>query len=162
MLWKDVLALWEKGVFMQYPKQLKHRFQWNTSVLKNDGNVEFKQVFRSNDQLPSTQNKKDFLEPIQASSHPYVCAFPNRNKDTMLVVPMPVRGKNYATLRDFLDNASEIQQHHFWKKVAQVSKQFMKEKGKVWISVHGLGVAYTHVRISSSPKYYFDQELAKA
>ena len=38
----------------------------------------------------------------------------------------------------------------------------MKEKNKVLISVHGLGVPYTHVRISSSPKYYFDKELKKS
>lgn len=73
----------------------------------------------------------------------------------MLVVPMPVRGKNYATLRDFIDNATVVQQQEFWKKVAEVARSFMEEKGKVWVSVHGMGVGYTHVRISSSPKYYF-------
>jgi hypothetical protein len=65
---------------------------------------------------------------------------------------MPIPGK------DFIDNAPEIQQQEFWKKVA---KNFMKEKGKVWISVHGFGVDYTHVRISSIPKYYFNNELKK-
>ena len=65
MLWKEVLANWENGIILQYPKQLKGRFQWNTSVLKNDGNVEYKQVFRTNDKLPSTQNKKDFEEFYQ-------------------------------------------------------------------------------------------------
>ena len=77
----------------------------------------------------------------------------------MLVVPMPVDGKNYATLKDFIDNAPEIQQQEFWKKAAEVAKQFMTQKNKVWISVHGLGVDYTHLRISSAPKYYFDNEL---
>jgi hypothetical protein len=159
MLWKEVLANWENGIILQYPKQLKGRFQWNTSVLKNDGNVEYRQVFRTNNKLPSTQNKKDFEEHIKKSQNKYVCSFPNLNQDTMLIVPMPIRGKNYATLRDFIDNASELQQQHFWQKVAKVAKEFMHEKGKVWISVHGLGVEYTHVRISSSPKYYFDKEL---
>jgi hypothetical protein len=40
-------------------------------------------------------------------------------------------------------------------------QQMMAEKGKVWISVHGFGVPYTHVRISTTPKYYFDNELKK-
>jgi hypothetical protein len=79
----------------------------------------------------------------------------------MLVIPMYIRGKNYATLRDFIDNAPEIQQQEFWKHAAKVAKKLMKEKGKVWISVHGLGVYYTHVRISTIPKYYFDNELKK-
>ena len=38
------------------------------------------------------------------------CKYKNLSKDTMLVVPMPVSGKNYATLKDFIDNAPEIQQ----------------------------------------------------
>jgi hypothetical protein len=159
MLWSDVLTNWENGITLKYPKNVKGKFQWNTSVLKNDGNVAFKQTFRTNNKLPQIQNKKDFEEHIKKSQNKYVVSFPNLSKDTMLVVPMPIRGKNYATLRDFIDNAPEIQQQEFWKHVAEVAKNFMKEKGKVWISVHGLGVNYTHVRISTSPKYYFDNEL---
>jgi hypothetical protein len=165
MLWSEVLKNWENGnistVGSKYPKQLKGKFLWNTSVLKNDGNTEFKQSFRTNEYLPETQNKKEFQEYITNSKNEYVTSFPNLSKDTMLVIPMPVHGKNYATLKDFIDNAPETQQKEFWKKVAEVAKKFMNEKGKVWISVHGLGVPYTHVRISSSPKYYFDNELKK-
>ena len=159
MLWSDVLSNWESGITLKYPKKVKGKFQWNTSVLKNDGNVTFKQTFRTNKNLPQNQNKKDFEEHIKNSKNKYVVSFPNLSKDTMLVVPMPIRGKNYATLRDFIDNAPETQQEEFWKRVAEVAKKFMKEKGKVWISVNGLGVYYTHVRISTSPKYYFDNEL---
>jgi hypothetical protein len=161
MLWSDVLNNWENGITLKYPKNVKGKFQWNTSVLKNDGKVAYKQTFRTNNKLSQTQNKKDFQEYIKNSQNKYVVAFPNLSKDTMLVVPIPVRGKNYATLRDFIDNAPEIQQQEFWKKVAEVARNFMNEKGKVWISVHGLGVDYTHVRISNSPKYYFDNELKK-
>jgi hypothetical protein len=161
MLWSDVLTNWENGITLKYPKNVKGKFQWNTSVLKNDGKVLYKQTFRTNNKLSETQNKKDFQENLKNSQNKYVVSFPNLSKDTMLVVPMPVRGKNYATLRDFIDNAPEIQQEEFWKKVAEVAKKFMDKKGKVWISVHGLGVNYTHVRISSSPKYYFDNELKK-
>ena len=161
MLWSDVLTNWKDGIPMKYPKSVKGRFQWNTSALKNDGNVIFKQTFRSDNKLPQIQNKEAFSEYIKNSQNKYVVSFPNLSKDTMLVVPMPIRGKNYATLRDFIDNAPEIQQQEFWKQVAKVAKKFMNEKGKVWISVHGLGVDYTHVRISTSPKYYFDNELKK-
>jgi hypothetical protein len=161
MLWSDILTNWENGIVLKYPKNLKGKFQWNTSVLKNDGKVEYKQIFRTNSKLPKKQNKTDFEEYIKNSQNKYVVSFPNLSKDTMLVIPMPFHRKNYSTLRDFIDNAPEIQQQEFWKKVAEVAKKFMNEKGKVWISVHGLGVHYTHVRISSSPKYYFDNELKK-
>ena len=72
---------------------------------------------------------------------------------------MPIHGKNYTTLKDFIDNAPMIQQQEFWKEVAKVAKKNIYEKNKVWISVHGMGVPYTHVRISTYPKYYFDDKL---
>jgi hypothetical protein len=161
MLWSEVLKNWENGVVLKYPRQIKGRFLWNTSVLKNDGNTEYKQRFVTNYDLPEVQNKKSFQEYIKNSQNEYVVAFHNLTKDTLLVIPMPMHGKNYVTLKDFIDNAPDIQQQEFWKKVAEMAKKFMKEKGNVWISVHGFGVPYTHVRISSSPKYYFDNELKK-
>ena len=161
MLWSDVLTNWEKGITLKYPKKVKGKFLWNTSVLKNDGKVKFKQTFRTNNNLPQLQNNNDFQEYIKNSQNKYVVSFPNLSKDTMLVIPMPIIGKNYVTLKYFIDNAPKIQQQEFWKKVAEVAKNFMNEKGKVWISVHGLGVHYTHVRISTSPKYYFNNELKK-
>ena len=157
--WNDVLDAWSEGNVLKYPRQLKGRFQWNTSVLKQNGNSVFKQTFRTHQELPSKQNKKDFQEKIETSKNPYVTSFPNLSGDTILVIPMPVKGKNYATLKDFMDEANETQQKEFWKHVAHVARKWIKKWGSAWISVHGLGVAYTHVRISSSPKYYFDKRL---
>jgi len=67
MKWSDILTNWENGGIVTYPKQLKGKFQWNTSVLKNEGNTEFKQSFRTNPKLPQIQNKKDILEHIRKS-----------------------------------------------------------------------------------------------
>ena len=161
MLWSEILFDWTNGKILKYPNQITKKFMWNTSILKNNGNVEFKQSFRIDDLLPLEQDKTVFNKFFNRSKNKNVVAFYNLSKDTILVVPMPISGKNYATLKDFIDNAPEIQQQKFWKKVAKVAIKFMNKKGKVWISVSGLGVAYTHLRISSSPKYYFDDELKK-
>ena len=72
---------------------------------------------------------------------------------------MPRAGKNYATLKDFCDNAPIIQQKEFWKLVAKIAKREMKKHKKVWVSSHGLGVPYLHVRICQSPKYYFEKKF---
>ena len=159
IIWADILKKWESGSGITYPKQLKGRFQWNTSVLKNNGNVYYKQTFRTNARLPSIQDKSKFQEHINKATNAHVTSFLNPSKDTMLVIPMPVKGKNYATLRDFIDNAPVEQSTAFWKHVAKVSRKCMKKWKEVYITVHGLGVAYTHVRISSIPKYYFDKSL---
>lgn len=151
MLWMDVLKNWERGTPFTYPT--KERFQWNTSVLKNDGLVPFHQTFKENLNLPVKHDKTPFQKYIDNSQNKYAVAFPNLDKTSMLVIPMPRCGKNYATLKDFVDNAPKIQQQEFWKRVASVAKKYMKKWGEVWISVHGLGVPYTHVRIDSTPKY---------
>ena len=159
MIWNDILNNWKNGIILKYPKHLKDSFEWNTSVLKDKGKSIYKQRFKLNYSLPKLQNYTAFQEYIKKSKNKYVVAFPNLSKDTILVIPIPMDGNNYATLKDFIDNASIQQQKQFWKKVANVANKFMNKKGKVWISVHGLGVHYTHVRISSEPKYYFDEKL---
>ena len=155
-MWNDVLLNWENGIPFTYPQHLD-KFQWNTSVLENGAS--FHQSFQTNNNLPNFQNPTSFQKYIDNSNNKYVVAFPNLTKDCILIIPMPRKNKNYATLKDFIDNASNHQQKEFWKKVAKVSRNCMKKWGKVWISVHGLGVHYTHVRIDSTPKYYFDNKL---
>ena len=164
MNWIDILDNWKNGIFHTYPKRYEgteKRFQWNTSVLKNNGNTIFKEKYKMNNKLPKKQNYKAFKEHIKKSNNKYVTTFPNLNGDTILIVPIPRPGKNYATLKDFVDNAPKIQQKEFWKKVAQVSKKQMKKFESVWVSAHGLGVPYLHIRVCSMPKYYFDEELSK-
>jgi hypothetical protein len=157
MLWSKVLENWQNGIVLKYPKKIKTSFLWNTSVLTT--NSKFKQNFKINNQLPSIQNYNNFEEYIKKSKNKYVVAFPNLNNDTMLVIPMPRLNKNYATLKNFIDNSSIKQQKEFWKLVAITAIEFMAIHKSVWISVHGFGVPYTHVRISSLPKYYFDKKL---
>jgi len=153
--WANILENWENGLKFKYPTQLKGRFQWNTSVLEKEGKSEYSHVFRTNKDLPTKQDKTAFMDKLNLSKDEDVTSFLNPSGDTILVVPMPRRGKNYVTLRDFVDNAPEEQQKNYWRHVAKKARWAMKNWGKVWISVHGLGVAYTHVRISKSPKYYF-------
>ena len=160
MSWNTVLDQWASGEYFTLPEKVDQRFHWNTSVLKNGGDSKFKQKFKVNLELPSKQSSKSFKEKINASNDTYSTSFPNLSGDTILVVPMPRSGKNYATLIDFCENAPKIQQQEFWKRVAMVARKQMKKFGKVWVSTHGLGVPYLHVRISDSPKYYFSKPLS--
>ena len=167
MLWSDVLTNWENGIPFTYPENLKEknvRFHWNTSPLTEKMNTTFIQKFKENNALPKRQNKnafKDKLSEAEKKGKQHATSFPNLSGDTVLVVPMPRTGKSYVTLKDFTDNAPMKQQQELWKLVAREAKKQVKEFGKVWISTHGLGVPYLHVRISSQPKYYFSKVLAE-
>lgn len=159
MLWKTVLKNWESGKYFTYPKKINKKFQWNTSVIKSDKSSKFKQSFRIFSFLPKEQNYKDFSKYIKKSKNKYATSFINLSKDAILVIPMPIKNKNFATLKDFMDNASETHKKEFWKYVAKEIKKFMKTNKNTYVSVSGMGVPYTHVRISKVPKYYFDKTL---
>lgn len=160
--WIDIINNWKNGIVMTYPNNIKKRFLWNTSVLMNNGDIEYKQNFKIDDTLPSIQNENNFIEYINKSKNKYVTSFLNLSNDTILVIPMPKHNKNYVTIKDFIDNSSIKQQKEFWKKVANIAIKCMKKNEKIWISTHGHGVPYTHLRISTKPKYYFNEELKES
>lgn len=161
MEWNDILKDWSNGNQFTYPKNLKQKFQWNTSVLKDSGNVPFIQKFKANKDLPEKHKTTSFKEHLVKSKNKYVTSFFNPSKDTLLIIPILRPGKNYATIKDFCDNAPIIQQKEFWKMVAKLAKKQLKKEKKVWVSAHGLGVPYFHLRIANKPKYYFDDKLAE-
>ena len=166
MLWSEVLNNWENGIPFTYPDRLKNgeKFHWNTSPLTKTMDTTYLEKFKENKALPKRQNKnafKDKLDEAEKKQTSYATAFPNLSGDTILVVPMPRKGKSYATIKDFVDNAPAKQQQELWKLVAKQAKKQVKKFGKVWISTHGLGVPYLHVRIASQPKYYFSKTLAE-
>jgi hypothetical protein len=70
------------------------------------------------------------------------------------VSTVPKRGKNFLTVKDFMDNASVTQQGEFWKFVAIQILEYLKTHKHVFVSTHGLGVPYFHLRLDPKPKYY--------
>jgi len=113
------------------------------------------QYIKSNSLNNMTQDFSNFNEYINKSTNKYVTSFINLSGDTLLIIPMPCKNKNFTTLKDFIDNASLIQQQYFWQKVAiEIRKLIINNNKKFWISTHGLGVNYLHIRICLQPKYY--------
>ena len=81
-------------------------------------------------------------------------SFPNRSGDAMLVVPSPLDpSSNYAHLANFVRLAPPDQIVDFWKKVGTEYEKAINEN-YLWLSTHGLGVFWVHMRIDTYPKYY--------
>jgi hypothetical protein len=161
MNWNQVLDKWSEGEYFTYPKNMNGKFQWNTSVIKKNGNTPFVEKFITNKELPKSQDITSFKEYITKSKNKYVVSFPNPSGDTMLIIPMPRVNKNFATIKDFMDKSSKIHKKEFWKEVSKIIREQMKDNKHLWVSAHGLGVPYFHIRICQIPKYYFSKELAK-
>jgi hypothetical protein len=83
--------------------------------------------------------------------------FRNLGGDAMLIAPSPgdsLRG--YAHLASFLHEAPDSQVHAIWQSVGQMVSKSLSDK-PIWLSTSGLGVAWLHIRLDSSPKYYQHQ-----
>tara|TARA_Y100000310_G_scaffold255230_1_gene262573 strand:- start:517 stop:999 length:483 start_codon:yes stop_codon:yes gene_type:complete len=159
MKWDKVLNNWMSGKVLTYPSRLKHPFIWRTSRLDKNGKLPYKQEFLINKFLSDKQDYSFFNNYIKKTKNKYVVTFPNLSGDTILIVPIPKKGKNYAHIKNFIDNASITQQKAFWKQVVKTAKKQLKMYDHIWISTHGLGVPYLHVRISNKPKYYYNSKM---
>ena len=149
MKWKNVLNNWYNGIKLpNYSKKIKNPYLWKTSYINKDESSLFKQEFIEDIFLDKDQNFNDFKTYINKSKNNNVVSFLNLSGDTMLVVPIPKKNKNFSNLKNFIDEASNSQQKQFWKKVVIETRKLLKNHDKVWISTHGFAVPYLHVRIA--------------
>lgn len=61
---------------------------------------------------------------------------------------------DYGNLAAFFQNAPTDQHQALWRVVGRSVKERLVSHSPLWLSVAGGGVAWLHVRLDSSPKYY--------
>ena len=83
-----------------------------------------------------------------------IVSFPSLGGDSLLVVPSPrTDDEAYGHLAAFVRKAPQTQTDVLWRVVSRhVAKRL--RSGPVWLNTEGGGVAWLHVRIDSTPKYY--------
>jgi hypothetical protein len=162
MKWEEVMDNWKSGDIVEYPSNLNKAFLWETTPITKRMNTTYKEKFIKSDSLDrSSCDYGSFRTHIKKSNDRNVVSFLNLSKKSLLVVPMPRKGKDYSSLKKFIDNSSDNQQMELWKEVAYQVENLLKTNNKVWISTHGLGVPYLHVRLDLYPKYYHTKEFTK-
>lgn len=155
MKWIDKLNAWKNGKVLQYPKNIKSRFFFETFVCDKNMNNNYKEKFIEYDLLNTLQeDSSQFQKYIELSKNKYVTSFSNISGDSILIIPIPKKNKNFTTIKDFIDNSSINHQKLFWKRVVKEIKKILKDNEKIYISTHGLGVPYFHLRLDKNPKYY--------
>ena len=158
--WKHELTKWEDGSVLTYPSSMSQtRFFWETAPLTSL-NSPFKQRFVKAPQLKSLKEDYSAFQSHFKNLNPRtsVVSFWNKSGDTRLIVPVPLQGHTYTTLKEFIDTAPRSQRIAFWKKAAKEIKKLVKVS-PLWVSTHGLGVPFLHLRISDSPKYFKTPEF---
>lgn len=86
-----------------------------------------------------------------------VATFRNLGGDAILIAPSPADSSHaYPHLAAFLQYAPAGQVRDLWQTVGRTVCDALSER-PVWLSTSGLGVAWVHIRLDSSPKYYQHQ-----
>lgn len=147
-----------------YPSTIKSRFFYETSICGPEPKLsQFKDRFIESPELEliKTQDYTPFLEQIQdgADINQIARSFYNKTGDTLLIIPYPHPTIQYPTIKEFVDQAPRLAQSEFWKFVVDQIKQFLLTHGQVYVSTHGLGVNYFHLRLCTYPKYYQSKDL---
>jgi len=81
-------------------------------------------------------------------------SFRNLGGDALLVAPCPADdGRDFSHLAQFVRAAEPERQDALWQRVGEAMDARVGSD-PVWLSTAGHGVAWLHVRLDSSPKYY--------
>jgi hypothetical protein len=104
--------------------------------------------------LARTPDRQTFAKQFDAAERDGIAMFQNLGKDATLVVPAPLDASSaYDQLAAFIRTAPDYQRHALWRAVGQAMQSAVGER-PIWLSTAGGGVAWLHVRLDATPKYY--------
>ena len=131
-------------------------YRWETPPITHDtANRPFEFVLIDSPRLTRTPDPHTFCEYFNNDPSDWgIVRFPSLGKDAWLIVPSP-RGSNrpYGHLAEFVRHANMEQVRALWCTVAKTAQQHLTNR-PLWINTAGGGVAWLHVRLDSTPKYY--------
>ena len=146
--WNDTIRDWKAGVNL--PDFSRSVF-WETSVARLGGQSPFRFKTKAAPRaLPMTlpADASVFKEHMKKTPASFTSL-----GGTLLVVP-PDTGKNFSHLGTFNKYSSAAEKRALWKKVATELQKKLKKGETVYVSTHGTGVSWLHVRLASKPMYY--------
>lgn len=153
--WKDMINAWKAG---KHLPDITGSVFWETSAIKNGGNVLYKEQTESaSGDLPMSLRGDSSIFKAHLKNKTSAVMFYSPSR-TLLVAP-PDKKKNYSHLATFYKNASQREINNLWKTVAVGIEKELKNHDVLYVSTHGTGVNWLHVRISSTPRYYVTDVL---
>lgn len=161
--WKKQIENWMNGIPLKVPscptEDYSKGFYYQTTCCDQEMKNPYRHVFKKASGLPEKQDISKVKEYLKNPKTKYATYFPSRNPGTIVVIPVPRRGKNFAHLRLFEKNASKKQQQEYWKFIARLVQELLKENSSLFISTHGHHIPLFHVRIECKPKNQFPKRF---
>lgn len=146
--WNSTIKDWKAGTNL--PDFSRSVF-WETSVAKLGEQSPFRFKTKAAARaLPMTMygNADVFKEHMKKTPASFMSP-----GGTLLIIP-PDTGKNFSHLGTFNKFASLAEKRALWKKVATELERKLKRGEVVYVSTHGTGVSWLHVRLAPTPRYY--------
>ncbi len=158
--YSEVFDLWQRsepfrsfftGILAEAPFAA---YRWETPPVRKDSlDRIFEFVLIDASGLGGAADSWTFRE-FYRSEGEGVVVFENLGRDALMVVPSPrAPDRAYRHLATFVREAPEAQVHALWRAVGEEAVRRISDR-PLWISTTGDGVAWLHVRLDSSPKYY--------
>ena len=129
----------------KFKKLDSQNYYFQSNLIKNKNNIEYR-IAKSFWPIPNTPDSIPYQKYINKNKNSLSTSFYNLNKDTLLIIPI----KPYANIVDFAKRGTEREWLALWRKVKKCTNN-LKD---YYISTHGHGVSWLHVRIEKIPKYY--------
>lgn len=150
--WEQILKKWKLGQSLPFTD--RNCFYEASPILLNQQDLG---QYERNYIAIDTTLKRDVDTKTFKVSKTRCKAIKSLSGDTWLVIP-PSKG-DFSTLYDFCKNADSDMVNTFWKYVSDTIDSIIKGDrewvgDKIYVSTHGLGVNWLHVRLSPTPKYY--------
>jgi hypothetical protein len=155
----EVLTLWQTDATFRdwFIALLAHQpytaFRWETpAVTQATIHQPFVFVILDSPWLERDADEFAFFEHFSPTEEAVV--FPNLGNNATLIVPCPRGGlASYTHLAAFARHAPDAQQHTLLALMGKTVEAQISDE-PLWLSTAGAGVAWLHVRLDKSPKYY--------
>jgi hypothetical protein len=159
----DVIKRWQNsGIFREFytATLLKHGengcFWEHPKLNKSTVDQPYECVITQTDAFSKrTANFRPFARAVSPGKR--ISIFPNLSGEALLVVPNPPDkiSFNGRDLISFHQTAPIDLVHDLWKNIGQeTAKAIAANAPFQYLSTHGLGVLWLHIRLEQSPKYY--------
>jgi hypothetical protein len=132
-------------------------FRWEApSIETNTRSRDFEFVLLDDPSFTKRKTDTEAYKSYFAPTHDEngIVSFANLSGDATLIVPSPRTTEDaYGHFASFLRKAPLLQIDAMWKKIGDVVLGTISDR-PLWLSTAGGGVAWLHVRLDSTPKYY--------
>lgn len=131
-------------------------FRWETpAVTQSNQHNDYEFVLINSPGLARAPDPNAFREHfVKGKEAGGVVAFANLGRNAQMIVPCPTGDdSHYTHIASFIRGAPAQQVDRLWSMVGQEMQSAIGSSPR-WLSTAGGGVAWLHVRIDTTPKYY--------